>query len=66
MPQLIAIAAAGAGLYAGYRWLQRKLSEQAEMLARAEAERAQAASAVKEMGRLEWDAEAQAYRPVRR
>lgn len=67
MPQLIALAVAGAGLYAGIRWLQRKVTEQAEAVARQDAARTGAAAdAPREMGQLEWDADAKAYRPVRR
>lgn len=63
MPQVIVIALAGAGVVAGYKWLSRKLAELSEAeLARAEAERS-AAAAPKEMGRLVWDDETQAYRP---
>ncbi len=68
MPQLIVLAVAGAGLLAGYKWVSRKVAkhlEAAEQM-RAEAARAAAEAGVKEMGALEWDAEAEAYRPARR
>ncbi len=66
MPQLIAIAIAGAGILAGYKWMSRKATEYAEAV-RAETEaRAHAANAPKEMGQLEWDEHSQAYRPARR
>ena len=67
MPQLIVLAIAGAGLLAGYKWISKKVADhtEAERL-RAEAERqAGEAAGAKEMGQLVWDAEAQAYRPVR-
>lgn len=65
MPQLIALALAGAGLAAGYKWVSRKVNEHmAAERARAEAARREA-EGPKEMGALEWDAEVQAYRPAR-
>ena len=68
MPQLIVLAVAGAGLIAGYKWVSKKVAahmEAAEQM-RAEAARQAAEAGPKEMGALEWDADAQAYRPVRR
>jgi hypothetical protein len=66
MPQLIVLAVAGAGLLAGYKWLSRKLADQAEaerVRAQAEAVASGEADAPKEMGSLVWDAESKAYRP---
>ena len=63
MPQLIVLAVAGAGLLAGYKWVSKKVSAHMEA---AEAARHAAEAGPKEMGALEWDAETQAYRPVRR
>ena len=68
MPQLIVLAVAGAGLIAGYKWVSRKVTahmKAAEEL-RGEAARKAAGLGPKEMGELEWDADAQAYRPARR
>lgn len=68
MPQLIIFAIAGAGLFAGYKWLSKKAAAHAEAARQAETERRAAEAAVrsKEMGQLEWDGEAGVYRPVRR
>lgn len=67
MPQFIALAVAGAGLYAGYRWVS---GEVAKLHAAAERHReemerraAEATGVPKDLGTLEWDAAAGAYRP---
>jgi len=62
MPQLLVLVVAGAGLVAGYKWLSKKVTEHIDAL---EAQ-AEAARGPKELGQLEWDAEAQVYRPARR
>ncbi len=68
MPQVVLLIA-GAGLLAGARWLAREMQARAAEaeLAAAEAQR-RAADAIgpKDLGALEWDAEASVYRPVRR
>jgi hypothetical protein len=70
MPQVIALALLGAGLYAGYRWVTRATREIADQMRRAEEElRQEAASAgriEKNLGALEYDSAAGVYRPVRR
>jgi hypothetical protein len=70
MPQVIALALLGAGLYAGYRWLTRAAGELAAQMQRAEDElRQQSASArpiEKNLGALEYDPVAGVYRPVRK
>ena len=68
MPQLIVLALAGAGLYAGYRWLWRPARMVVAEVRRAEDElrRAAARSVEKDMGRLEYDPRTGVYRPVRR
>ena len=72
MPQAIAAIVAGAALYVGMRWLgamleaQRRATEQmAQELKRAAERRSGHASgnAPKDMGVLEYDEEAGAYRP---
>ena len=66
MPQLVVVAIAGAGLIAGYKWLSKKLDEQMKAAPIRERADASASSGPREMGALEWDSEAQVYRPVRR
>lgn len=70
MPQLIALALAGAGLYAGYRWVSREIRRAlaATHDAREEGgrENTLAAGSPKDLGSLEWDAESGVYRPSRR
>ena len=69
MPQLIALALVGAGLFAGYKWVAgkaRKALAEAER-ARAEAEQRAAAAmgAPKDLGQLEWDPVSGVYKPRR-
>jgi hypothetical protein len=67
MPQLIALAIAGAGLYAGYRWVSRKLAaERAAATAEAERRARPADGEPRDLGRLAWDEAARAYRPENR
>jgi hypothetical protein len=68
MPQLIALALIGAGLYAGYRWVVRTKASLAEMR-RAEDElrrRAAGGALEKDMGALEYDSTSGVYRPAKR
>jgi hypothetical protein len=67
MPQLIAVMIACAGLYAGMKWVSRFLQHQAEE-ARRQAEELErrtraAARPPKDLGVLEYDAEARVYKP---
>ena len=68
MPPLIVLAIAGAGVYAGYK-LFSKLIEQAQTPAKSDSERWKREAAAarggepKDLGGLEWDAQAGAYRP---
>jgi hypothetical protein len=67
MPQLIAVMIAGAGLYAGMKWVSGFLQRQAEE-ARRQAEELErrtrtAAPPPKDLGVLEYDQEAQVYKP---
>lgn len=67
MPQLILLVAAGAGLYAGYKWISKALAAKAEAMAedaRAQARKAACANA-KDLGALEWDPATGVYRPAR-
>jgi hypothetical protein len=66
MPQLIALAVAGAGLYAGYRWVSRQIGRVREEAHRAEEElrrRAAAARGPVDLGALEFDEVNGVYRP---
>jgi len=69
MPQLVILALAAAGLYAGYRLLTHSVREVVAEARRAEDElRARMAGAAieKDMGRLEYDPISGVYRPARR
>jgi len=68
MPQVFALMLAGAGLYAGYRWLARQVMHAADdaRAAREDLSRraAQAGAGLpKDLGELEWDERAGVYRP---
>jgi hypothetical protein len=65
MPQLIMLGLAGAGLYAGWRWLAREFQRAIEAADRAEAEATARTAAPRDLGKLEWDPEAGVYRPSR-
>lgn len=62
MPQIV-LFIAGAGLLAGARWIVREIQSRA---AEAHRRASEAAMGPKDLGSLEWDAEASVYRPVRR
>jgi len=64
MPQFIILAIAGAGLYAGYKLLARQLTSAAR--ATEDIKRRASASAPKDLGTLEFDAETNVYRPSSR
>jgi hypothetical protein len=69
MPQLIVVALAGAGIYAGFRWVSREFRralEAAEKTPDEVAQRAGERLMPKDLGTLEWDAETGVYRPSRR
>jgi hypothetical protein len=67
MPQVFALVLAGAGLYAGFKWVQRALKgAEAEALRREAELRAAAARAgvaPKDLGTLEYDDKTGVYRP---
>ena len=68
MPQLLLLMAAGAGLYAGYKWISREVARATAAADRAnEAVRRAAQSggsaSPKDLGELEWDDKAGLYRP---
>jgi hypothetical protein len=68
MPQVVALMLAGAGLYAGYRWIARQLTQAAAEAARAQEEiarrAAEAAGAPRDLGALEWDEKSGVYKPI--
>jgi hypothetical protein len=69
VPQVIALALLGAGLYAGYRWFTRTAREIGEGMQRADEElrRQEAAGRIeKNLGPLEYDPATGVYRPARR
>ncbi|HEX2841993.1 hypothetical protein [Hyphomicrobium sp.] len=67
MPQVIALMIAGAGLYAGWKWVSRAVSDAQEAIKRGEAEakrrEAMARGGPKDLGALELDPQTGAYRP---
>jgi hypothetical protein len=67
MPQLVALALVGAGLYAGYRWFARTAKEITAEIQRTEDElqRRMAGVLPKDMGELEYDPAIGVYRPKR-
>ena len=67
MPQVILLAAIGAGIYTGVRALMRITQAMAEELRRKEADARQRASAPageKDLGTLEFDPRSGVYKPV--
>jgi hypothetical protein len=67
MPQVIALALLGAGLYAGYRWVARATRDMLEAQRTDEAVRQEATGRVeKNLGALEYDPATGVYRPVRK
>ena len=68
MPQVIALALLGAGLFAGYRWFKRTTREIAAQMQRAEEElRQEAASRIeRNLGALEYDPSSGVYRPAQK
>lgn len=67
MPQLVALALVGAGLYAGYRWFSRVNKQVTAEIRRTEEALRRRAGAVleKDMGELEYDPASGVYRPKR-
>ena len=68
MPQVVLLAAIGAGIYAGYRALLRAGERLAAELKRSEDEMRQraAAAAEKDLGTLEYDPRSGVYKPAER
>ncbi|HUS97385.1 MAG TPA: hypothetical protein VMX97_11640 [Hyphomicrobiaceae bacterium] len=65
MPQIIALALVGAGVYAGYRWLRKQTQQVAADAALRREAAEQADAGVRDGGELEWDAAEGVYRPRR-
>lgn len=67
MPQVLALIAAGAGLYAGYKWVSRTLQEAQKTARVREAELREAVARAKgepkDLGTLEVDPATGVYRP---
>lgn len=66
MPQVVALAVVGAGIYAGYRWVSRQVVKLQEEARRAEEElrrRAAEAAQPKDLGSLVYDETNGVYRP---
>jgi hypothetical protein len=68
MPHVFALVIAGAGLYAGYRWISRQLADVQEAARRQEAELREAMmrggrAVPKDLGTLELDPKSGVYRP---
>jgi hypothetical protein len=68
VPQAIALALLGAGLYAGYRWFARAAGDFGATVARAKDElRQQPQGRIeKDLGALEYDSASGVYRPAKR
>lgn len=69
MPQVLLLIAAGAGLYAGYKWLSKELQgavAEAERMAEQASARKEASVEPKDLGALELDASTGVYRPSTR
>jgi hypothetical protein len=66
MPQVIALALLGAGLYAGYRWLAHAARQLGEEMQRADETLRQPATEriEKNLGALEYDPATGVYRPA--
>jgi hypothetical protein len=65
VPQVIALALLGAGVYAGYRWLARAARDLGADMRRTE-QREAAGRIEKNLGALEYDPATGVYRPARR
>ena len=67
MPQLIALALIGTGLYAGYRWVARKMEDVQAVARQAEADArrraAERAGHPRDLGTLEFDPASGEYKP---
>jgi hypothetical protein len=63
MPQVLALVIAGAGLYAGYKWVSRVLLDAQQAARQREAMTHSATGGPKDLGTLERDPATGVYRP---
>jgi hypothetical protein len=70
MPHVVAVVLIGAGVFAGMKWLAKEMTRAAGEAARSAHEqmtrRNPLQSVPKDLGTLEWDADAGVYRPSER
>jgi hypothetical protein len=69
MPQVVAAVLIGAGIAAGVKWVLKEMARTAEATRLAHEElrrREPVAAAPKDLGKLEFDANAGVYRPARK
>lgn len=69
MPQLVAAVLIGAGIAAAVKWIAREVSRAADMARDAHEQMTRGPElrpVPRDLGKLEWDAEAGVYRPARR
>jgi hypothetical protein len=69
MPHFIAAVLIGAGIAAGVKWIAREVSRAADAAHDAQQQMARGPemkTVPKDLGKLEWDADAGVYRPARR
>lgn len=65
MPQVVAAVLIGAGIAAGFKWIAKEMARAAEEARVAHGETGRkVATAPKDLGALEWDAESGVYRPA--
>ncbi len=67
MPQVVAAVLIGAGIAAGVKWLAKEMTRasDAARMAHEQTRRGPLTAAPKDLGALEWDAEAGVYKPSR-
>jgi hypothetical protein len=66
MPQVFAVVLIGAGIAAGVKWIAKEMSRAADTARMAHDQMTRPSSlkaAPKDLGELEWDADAGVYRP---
>jgi len=69
MPQLVAAVLIGAGVAAGVKWIAREMARAADVARQAQEQMTRSPemkSVPKDLGSLEWDADAGVYRPSKR
>lgn len=69
MPQIVAAVLIGAGFAAGAKWIAREVARAADLAREAQEQMARDRGlkpVLKDLGKLEWDADAGVYRPAPR